>query len=92
MTDHSQPVTEKPSVTAIERLIEAVTYFQTVPRGIYYDPAKAELKAAYAAVENQLDALHMFVKQWDACGPNSEFGRYFDNVRKAATSAITGVL
>jgi hypothetical protein len=34
------------------------------------------------------DALELFVKQWNACGPNSDFGRYFSNVRVAANAAI----
>jgi len=33
-------------------------------------------------------ALQLFVKQWNACGPNSDFGRYFKNVRDAAVSAL----
>lgn len=33
-------------------------------------------------------ALELFMKQWNACGPNSEFGRYFSNVRNAALSAL----
>jgi hypothetical protein len=32
--------------------------------------------------------LLLFLRQWDACGPNSEFGRYFGNVRDAAVSAL----
>ena len=35
-----------------------------------------------------LDALELFVAQWNACGSNSEFGRYFGNVRDAALAAI----
>ena len=34
-------------------------------------------------------ALHLFVKQWNACGPNSDFGRYFSNVRDAANAALS---
>jgi hypothetical protein len=33
-------------------------------------------------------ALNLFVKQWNACGPNSDFGRYFSNVRDAANAAL----
>ena len=33
-------------------------------------------------------ALQHFVGQWNACGPNSDFGRYFKNVREAALSAL----
>ena len=32
--------------------------------------------------------LNLFVKQWNACGPNSDFGRYFSNVRDAAKAAL----
>ena len=34
------------------------------------------------------DALRLFLKQWNACGPNSDFGRYFQNVRDAAEAAL----
>ena len=34
-------------------------------------------------------ALQLFVTQWNACGPNSEFGRYFQNVRDAAVAALS---
>lgn len=33
-------------------------------------------------------ALELFVKQWNACGPNSDFGRHFSNVRDAARDAL----
>jgi hypothetical protein len=33
-------------------------------------------------------ALKMFVAQWNACGPNSDFGRYFQNVKNAADLAL----
>jgi len=33
-------------------------------------------------------ALQMFIRQWNACGPNSDFGRHFSNVRDAAVSAL----
>jgi len=42
-----------------------------------------------AAAPDLLSALQSFVKQWEACGPNSNFGRYFSNVRDAAVAAIT---
>ena len=35
-------------------------------------------------------ALELFLKQWNACGPNSDFGRYFANVRVAAEEALRG--
>jgi len=34
------------------------------------------------------DALQAFVKQWNACGPNSDFGRNFKPVRDQAVAAI----
>lgn len=33
-------------------------------------------------------ALQLFVKQWNACGPNSDFGRYFQNVKDAADKVL----
>jgi hypothetical protein len=41
-----------------------------------------------AAAPDLLAALELFIKQWNACGPNSDFGRYFSNVRVAAEAAI----
>ncbi len=40
--------------------------------------------------ENDLlrEALRAFIKQWNACGLNSDFGRYFANVRKQAVAAL----
>lgn len=40
--------------------------------------------------ENDLlrEALSAFVTQWNACGPNSDFGRYFGNVRRQAVAAL----
>jgi hypothetical protein len=35
-----------------------------------------------------LSALELFVKQWNACGPNSDFGRYFSHIRVKAEAAI----
>lgn len=40
------------------------------------------------ASPDMLEALLLFEKQWNACGPNSDFGRYFSNVRDAVVSAI----
>lgn len=34
------------------------------------------------------EALQTFVEQWNACGPNSDFGRYFANVQKQAVAAL----
>ncbi|USE78871.1 hypothetical protein NDR89_19740 [Cupriavidus gilardii] len=41
-----------------------------------------------AAAPELYKALAKFVEQWNACGPNSDFGRYFQNVRDAAVSAL----
>lgn len=35
-----------------------------------------------------LGALELFVKQWNACGPNSDFGRYFQSTYTQARAAI----
>jgi len=35
-----------------------------------------------------LNALNVFMKQWNACGPNSDFGRYFQTTRDTAQAAI----
>jgi hypothetical protein len=43
------------------------------------------LRAANRALH---EALTLFVKQWNACGPNSDFGRYFGNVRVSAEAAL----
>jgi len=47
-----------------------------------------ELLRLRASNKALLDALQLFAKQWNACGPNSDFGRYFGNVRIAAEAAI----
>jgi hypothetical protein len=41
-----------------------------------------------AKLARQEDVLKLFVKQWNACGPNSDFGRHFANVRAAAIAAL----
>lgn len=41
-----------------------------------------------AAAPELYAALALFVEQWNACGPNSDFGRYFGNVREAAVKAL----
>lgn len=43
---------------------------------------------AIAAVPDMVKALETFVAQWNACGPNSDFGRYFQNVRDEAVAAL----
>ena len=39
-------------------------------------------------IERLRAALRTFVVQWNACGPNSDFGRYFANVRQQAVAAL----
>jgi len=39
------------------------------------------------AAKEMEKALHLFISQWNACGPNSDFGRHFSNVRDAALAA-----
>lgn len=41
-----------------------------------------------AAAPDMAEALALFERQWNACGPNSDFGRYFQNVRDAAVAAL----
>ena len=41
-----------------------------------------------AQIEELTAVLNLFVKQWNACGPNSEFGKYFSNVRNAAVAIL----
>jgi oligoribonuclease (3'-5' exoribonuclease) len=47
-----------------------------------------DVLALRAECEEMRAALTLFLKQWNACGPNSDFGRYFSNVRDAAKKAI----
>lgn len=42
-----------------------------------------------AAAPDMHGALTTFKKQWEACGPNSDFGRYFKNVYVAACAALS---
>jgi|SRR5579862_3288068 len=35
-----------------------------------------------------VEALQQFVRQWNACGPNSDFGRYFGSIRDIAVAAL----
>lgn len=39
-------------------------------------------------ISDLVAALRLFEAQWNACGPNSDFGRYFSNVRDAARNAL----
>lgn len=82
-----------------ERLIEAAIYLSE-SKGAYRGGAENEVDYARQAIEAQLgdpvrqaapdllNALRLFIKQWNACGPTSDFGRYFSNVRDAANTAI----
>jgi len=51
----------------------------------FEDEADAKL---IAAAPELLDALNLFMTQYDACGPNSNFGRIFANVKTAAAQAV----
>lgn len=35
-----------------------------------------------------VEALQQFVLQWNACGPNSDFGRYFNRIHEVAVDAL----
>jgi hypothetical protein len=48
-------------------------------------PANARL---IAAAPDLYEALALFEKQWNACGPNSDFGRHFQRVRDVAVKAL----
>lgn len=41
-----------------------------------------------AAAKEMEKALCLLISQWNACGPNSDFGRNFSNVRAAALAAL----
>ena len=41
-----------------------------------------------AAAPDMAHALTELVKQWNACGPNSDFGKYFITVREVALVAL----
>lgn len=58
--------------------------------GVCWGPQaeKSANAALWAASPELLAALKQFVAQWNACGPNSEFGRYFQSVRDVAVAAI----
>ena len=44
---------------------------------------------AHECLQRELvEALEVFVKQWNACGPNSNFGLYFADVRDVAVAAL----
>ena len=42
----------------------------------------------WCEIERLRATLELFVSQWNACGPNSDFGRYFKNVRDAAVATL----
>jgi hypothetical protein len=42
-----------------------------------------------AAAPDLYEALKLFEDQWNACGSNSDFGRYFQRVRDAAVAALS---
>jgi len=54
------------------------------------DPKAVEIECNNELIKRLEEALQLFIKQWNACGPNSDFGRYFSNVRDAANKALEG--
>lgn len=66
---------------AVARVREALAQFTS-------EDVVVMAKRARDEIESRGAALELFIKQWDACGPNSDFGRYFSNVRDAAEAAI----
>lgn len=85
--------TETKAQTEAEALADAI--LNAAGTGLTnYMPSSREriIAAAQAGIDASraelLTALETFVKQWNACGPNSDFGRHFKNVRDAAVSAI----
>lgn len=59
-----------------------------LPLGIRKVGTEVVLASDYDKLER---AVSLFVKQWNACGPNGDFGRYFQNVKDAVDAAIGSV-
>lgn len=59
----------------------------TPPSEISIEEARAYANVICAAHDG-LAFAKLFLKQWNACGPNSDFGRYFSNVRDAAEKYV----
>ena len=54
------------------------------------NPTGAEYLMDDAAnrIEDSEKVLKLLVSQWNACGPNSDFGRYFQNIKDAADAVL----
>ena len=59
-------------------------------RQLRIDEKDVEIECNNELIRRLEKALQLFIKQWNACGPNSDFGRYFSNVRDAANKALEG--
>ncbi|HDA7260228.1 TPA: hypothetical protein O5T62_002833, partial [Staphylococcus aureus] len=55
--------------------------------GITREEAEANARLI-AAAPDLLKAAEKFIAQWNACGPNSDFGRFFKNVRDEMVTAL----
>lgn len=75
----------------------AVAYIEHHKGGdnLVWDNPGGKKSALYAhpdpLLAEAVEALEKFVAQWNACGPNSDFGRYFKNVRDTAVSVLAKV-
>lgn len=56
-------------------------------QGLMHYGHSHQLRDAMSVVLDMQEALAEFVKQWNACGPNSDFGRYFQRVHTQARAA-----
>lgn len=63
--------------------------------GRYAHPATANNESDAAFIVRAVNshdalvaALELFERQWNACGPNSDFGRHFGNVRDVVRAAL----
>jgi hypothetical protein len=84
-------------MSIVDEAITAMTHAQAEILRMRADEARhqrviasyrAELDRQLVVIAEMLAALELFTRQWNACGPNSDFGRYFSNVRVAAEAAI----
>jgi hypothetical protein len=84
-------------MSVVDEAITAMTHAQAEILRLRADEAgrqrvintyRAELDRQIVVIADLLAALELFTRQWNACGPNSDFGRYFSNVRVAAEAAV----
>jgi hypothetical protein len=78
------------TATLVERLRDDLAKLATYLRGEGEDEAAQLVERADDTIERQqalldevMGVLTLFERQWNACGPNSDFGRHFQNVRDA---------